>query len=65
MAYDPTPIRRDSVITQAAQEICRLIEAERLGPGEDVLPLLGQHATSLLLIEEDDCSAREALTLRR
>jgi DNA-binding GntR family transcriptional regulator len=37
MAYDPTPIRRDSVITQAAQEICRLIEAERLGPG-DALP---------------------------
>src|SRR5580700_6769031 len=37
MPYDPSPIRRDSVITQAAQEICRLIEAERLGPG-DVLP---------------------------
>ena len=33
MAYDPAPIRRDSVITQAAQEICRLIEAERLGAG--------------------------------
>jgi GntR family transcriptional regulator, transcriptional repressor for pyruvate dehydrogenase complex len=32
MAYDPSPIRRDSVITQAAQEICRFIEAERLGP---------------------------------
>src|SRR3984885_11043480 len=37
MPYDPSPIRRDSVITQAAQEICRLIEAERLGPG-DALP---------------------------
>ena len=37
MAYDPAPIRRDSVITQAAQEICRLIEAERLIPG-DALP---------------------------
>ena len=37
MAYDPAPIRRDSVITQAAQEICRLIEAERLAPG-DALP---------------------------
>jgi GntR family transcriptional regulator, transcriptional repressor for pyruvate dehydrogenase complex len=37
MAYDPSPIRRDSVITQAAQEICRLIEAERLSPG-DALP---------------------------
>jgi GntR family transcriptional repressor for pyruvate dehydrogenase complex len=33
MAYEPAPIRRDSVITQAAQQICRLIEAERLGPG--------------------------------
>jgi DNA-binding FadR family transcriptional regulator len=33
MAYNPTPIRRDSVITRAAQEICRLIEAERLGAG--------------------------------
>jgi len=37
MAYDPVPIRRDSVITQSAQEICRLIEAERLSPG-DALP---------------------------
>jgi GntR family transcriptional repressor for pyruvate dehydrogenase complex len=37
MAYDPSPIRRDSVITQAAQEICRLIEAEHLAPG-DALP---------------------------
>jgi len=32
MAYNPAPIRRDSVISQAAQEICRFIEAERLGP---------------------------------
>ncbi len=30
MAYSPSPIRRDSVISQAAQEICRVIEAERL-----------------------------------
>jgi DNA-binding FadR family transcriptional regulator len=37
MGYDPAPIKRDSVITQAAQEICRLVEAERLGPG-DALP---------------------------
>jgi DNA-binding FadR family transcriptional regulator len=37
MAYDPTPIRRDSVITRAAQEICRFIDAERLGAG-DALP---------------------------
>jgi GntR family transcriptional repressor for pyruvate dehydrogenase complex len=33
MAYDPAPIRRDSVITRAAQELCRFIEAENLGPG--------------------------------
>jgi GntR family transcriptional repressor for pyruvate dehydrogenase complex len=32
MSYAPSPIRRDSVITQAAQEICRFIDAERLGP---------------------------------
>jgi GntR family transcriptional regulator, transcriptional repressor for pyruvate dehydrogenase complex len=38
MGYDPSPIRRDSVITQAAQEICRLIEAERLGPGDPLPP---------------------------
>src|SRR2546423_7576979 len=37
MAYEAAPIRRDSVITQAAQEICRFIEAERLSPG-DALP---------------------------
>jgi GntR family transcriptional regulator, transcriptional repressor for pyruvate dehydrogenase complex len=33
MAYRPAPIRRDSVITRAAEELCRLIEAEDLGPG--------------------------------
>jgi DNA-binding FadR family transcriptional regulator len=38
MAYNPAPIRRDSVISQAAQEICRFIEAERLGPGEALPP---------------------------
>ncbi|HEY7246209.1 MAG TPA: FCD domain-containing protein [Xanthobacteraceae bacterium] len=37
MGYSPSPIRRDSVISQAAQEICRYIEAERLTPG-DALP---------------------------
>ena len=31
MPYDPSPIRRDSVITQSAQEICRLIEADPQG----------------------------------
>src|ERR1700738_5586521 len=37
MAYKASPIRRDSVITQAAQEICRSTEAERLTP-RDALP---------------------------
>jgi DNA-binding FadR family transcriptional regulator len=37
MAYNPSPIRRESVISQAAQEICRYIEAERLAAG-DALP---------------------------
>src|SRR5262249_44215803 len=37
MAYSPSPIKRESVISQAAQEICRYIEAEKLGPG-DALP---------------------------
>jgi GntR family transcriptional repressor for pyruvate dehydrogenase complex len=33
MAYDPVMIRRESVITRAAQELCRFIEAEDLAPG--------------------------------
>ena len=38
MAYGPSPIKRDSVISQAAQEICRIIEAERLAPGHTLPP---------------------------
>ena len=38
MAYGPSPIKRDSVISQAAQEICRIIEAERLAPREMLPP---------------------------
>ncbi len=57
MAYDPSPIRRDSVITQAAQEICRLAEAERLGPG-DALPTETRLA---LLLGVSRNSVREAL----
>src|SRR5580700_11738040 len=57
MAYDPAPIRRDSVITQAAQEICRLIEAERLGPG-DALPTESRLAQMLGVSRN---SVREAL----
>ncbi len=57
MTYDPSPIRRDSVITQAAQEICRLVEAERLGPG-DALPTETRLA-QLLGVSRN--SVREAL----
>ena len=57
MGYDPSPIRRDSVITQAAQEMCRLIEAERLGPG-DPLPTETRLA-ELLGVSRN--SVREAL----
>jgi DNA-binding FadR family transcriptional regulator len=38
MAYNPSPIKRESVISQAAQEICRLIEAERLSAGDTLPP---------------------------
>src|ERR1700704_2779229 len=38
MAYGPSPIKRDSVISQAAQEICRIIEADRLAPGDTLPP---------------------------
>src|ERR1700716_269820 len=38
MAYSPSPIRRESVISQAAQEICRFIEAERLAAGAALPP---------------------------
>ena len=34
MSYRPTPIKRESVITRAAQEICRYIADEKLKPGE-------------------------------
>ena len=34
MPYRPLPIRRESVTSKAAEEICRYIEAERLGPGQ-------------------------------
>lgn len=55
--YEPSPIRRDSVITQAAQEICRLVEAERLRPG-DALPTETRLA-QLLGVSRN--SVREAL----
>jgi len=38
MAYHPAPIKRESVISRAAQEICRFIEAERLSAGQALPP---------------------------
>jgi len=38
MTYNPSPIKRESVISQAAQEICRYIAAEKLNPGEALPP---------------------------
>src|ERR1700752_2694878 len=38
MGYKPSPIKRESVISQAAQEICRFIEAERLTAGDSLPP---------------------------
>src|SRR5215472_16150922 len=57
MAYDPTPIRRESVITRAAQEICRFIEAEQLRAG-DALPTETRLAQMLGISRN---SVREAL----
>src|SRR5262245_13013084 len=57
MAYSPAPIRRDSVISQAAQEICRVIEAERLSAGEALPP--ETRLSELLGISRN--SVREAL----
>jgi GntR family transcriptional repressor for pyruvate dehydrogenase complex len=34
MSYRPVPIKRESVITRAAQEICRYIADEKLKPGQ-------------------------------
>jgi DNA-binding FadR family transcriptional regulator len=57
MAYSPSPIKRDSVISQAAQEICRVIEAERLAPGDALPP--ETRLSQLLGISRN--SVREAL----
>src|SRR5215475_13933095 len=57
MPYRPAPIRRESVITRAAEEICRLIEAERLAPGSALPP--ETRLSQLLGISRN--SVREAL----
>jgi DNA-binding FadR family transcriptional regulator len=36
--YSPTPVRRGSIIHQAAEEICRLIEGRRLRAGDRLPP---------------------------
>src|ERR1700751_599930 len=38
MGYSASPIKRESVSSQAAQEICRFIEAERLASGDGLPP---------------------------
>src|ERR1044071_7118445 len=57
MPYAPAPIRRDSVITRAAQELCRLIEAEDLKAGSP-LPTETRLAPMLAISRN---SVREAL----
>src|SRR6476620_2546080 len=57
MPYAPAPIRRDSVITRAAQELCRLIEAEDLKAGAP-LPTATRLAQMLGISRN---SVREAL----
>src|SRR5712691_1276469 len=59
MSYKPSPIKRESVITRAAQEICRFVEAEDLGPG-DLLPT-ETHLAQMLGISRN--SVREALRI--
>src|SRR5215470_6067039 len=57
MPYRPVPIRRESVITRAAEEICRLIEAERLAMGSALPP--ETRLSTILGISRN--SVREAL----
>src|SRR5882672_11064073 len=60
MAYNLSPIKRESVISRAAQEICRYIEAEKLGAG-DALPPETRLAQMLGISRN---SVREALRVR-
>jgi GntR family transcriptional repressor for pyruvate dehydrogenase complex len=57
MSYRPAPIKRESVITRAAQEICRYIADEKLKPGQ-TLPT-ETHFSRLFGISRN--SIREAL----
>lgn len=55
--YSPSPIRRESVISKAAEELCRFIEAERLAPGSRLPTEI--HLSRMLGISRN--SLREAL----
>jgi DNA-binding FadR family transcriptional regulator len=57
MPYIPSPIQRDSVISRAAEEICRLIEGKKLLPGDRLPP--ETHLSEMLGISRN--SVREAL----
>jgi GntR family transcriptional repressor for pyruvate dehydrogenase complex len=57
MRYRPAPIKRESVITRAAQEICRYIADEKLKPGQ-TLPT-ETHFSRLFGVSRN--SIREAL----
>jgi GntR family transcriptional regulator, transcriptional repressor for pyruvate dehydrogenase complex len=59
MAYSPIPIQRESVITRAADEICRFIEGQRLNDG-DALPTETRLAEMLHISRN---SLREALRI--
>jgi DNA-binding FadR family transcriptional regulator len=61
MSYRPAPIKRESVVTRAAQEICRYIADEKLKPGA-TLPT-ETHFSQLLGISRN--SIREALRIVR
>lgn len=58
-SYKPIPIQRDSVISRAAEEICRMIEANDMGPGQ-LLPT-EQRLSQMLGISRN--SLREALRI--
>ncbi len=59
MRFRSNPIRRDSVTTRAAQEICRYIAEEKLNPG-DILPT---ESTLSRLLGISRNSVREALRI--
>jgi GntR family transcriptional regulator, transcriptional repressor for pyruvate dehydrogenase complex len=55
--YSPSPVKRGSIVTQAADEICRLIEGLSLKPGDSLPP--ETQLSEMLAISRN--SVREAL----